>query len=122
MITIETLSQTVDPLAKALGLLQSKVGIGQTVKLSLLTKKKDGESALREAIMTLIDAGWCEYEFTNDYSGVRRLDLPDFAKDYFKQLEKEYEQIKHKVALKSEDDSGAPIKGIDREVSGDRAA
>lgn len=72
-----------DPLAKAL-LIVKKIPVGETRVLSELVTKKGGEMALTEAVKQLIDAGWVEYEFTNDYSGVRRLDLPDYARTYFK--------------------------------------
>lgn len=74
-----------DPLAKAL-LIVKKIQVGETRLLSELATKKGGEAALREAVKQLIDAGWVEYEFTNDYTSVRRLDLPDYARTYFKNL------------------------------------
>lgn len=45
-----------------------------------------------EIVKSLIDIGFCEYEFSNDYKEVRRLDLPDYAIDYFTKLKLEYEQ------------------------------
>jgi len=47
-----------------------------------------------QVVKHLICAGWCEYEFTNDYSAIKRLDLPDFARDYFKKMQMELEQGK----------------------------
>lgn len=79
-----------DPLAKALSILRVGLAIGQTKMLSELVTKKGGEEKLAEAIKQLINAGWSEYEFTDDYSGVRRLDLPDHARTYFKKLKNEY--------------------------------
>lgn len=49
---------------------------------------------LIEIIKTLIRTGWSEYELTNDYSAIKRLDLPNYAKDYFTKLRKDYEQSK----------------------------
>jgi len=74
-----------DPLAKALAIVK-KIPVGETRLLSELVTKKGGEKAFVSAVKQLIDAGWVEYEFTNDYSGVRRLDLPDYARTYFKNL------------------------------------
>lgn len=78
----------VDRLGKALGIVK-KIPIGEARALSELVTKRGGEKALAEAVKQLIEAGWCEYEFTNDYSGVRRLDLPDFARTYFKNYNNE---------------------------------
>ncbi|MGJ1360639.1 hypothetical protein ACR79B_04865 [Sphingobacterium spiritivorum] len=75
-----------DPLAKALKILQQKIPEGQTVSLSELVTKKGGEESLKMAVMKLIDAGWSEYEFTNDYKNVKRLKLPDYAKDYLQKI------------------------------------
>ncbi|GEM_PF-2935627 len=115
----------VDPLAKALRILQEKVKLGYPPrKLVDLVTKKGGEVALRNAIMTLIDSGWSEYEFTDStYTAVRRLDLPDFARGYFKELRNTInEQSKHNDATKSKDDSGASIKSIPGKISGSSAA
>ena len=130
METLKNTGQTksnqtrVDPLAKALGILQEKVKLGYPPrKLVDLVTKKGGELAFRKAIMTLIEAGWCEYEFTNDYRGVRRLDLPDFARGYYKELRNiKNEQSKHNDATRSKDDSGASIKSILGKISGSSAA
>ncbi|MGV6945074.1 hypothetical protein [Sphingobacterium kyonggiense] len=99
-----------DPLAKALGILQDKVKLGHPVKLSKLVTKKGGEAAMREAIMTLIDAGWSEYQFTDSsYRTVMRTDLPDFARNYFKELrEEKYENIKTFYSTPIERDAGSP--------------
>ncbi|MFE2860946.1 hypothetical protein [Sphingobacterium multivorum] len=45
-----------------------------------------------QVVKQLICAGWCEYEFTNDYSAIKRLDLPDFARDYFKKMQMELDE------------------------------
>lgn len=82
-----------DPLAKALAIVK-RIPLGETRTLTQLITKKGGESALREAIKRLITCGWSEYEFTDDYSAVRRLPLPDYARDYFKKLRNEYTNSK----------------------------
>lgn len=42
-----------------------------------------------QVVKQLICAGWCEYEFTNDYSAIKRLDLPEFARDYFRKMQED---------------------------------
>ena len=39
-----------------------------------------------QIVKGLIRAGYCEYEFSDDYTAVKRLDLPDHATDYFDEL------------------------------------
>ncbi|EFK57387.1 hypothetical protein U0038_17375 [Sphingobacterium spiritivorum] len=75
-----------DPLAKALKILQQKIPEGQSASLSELVTKKGGENSLKIAVMKLIDAGWTEYEFTEDFKYVKRLKLPDYAKDYLQKI------------------------------------
>lgn len=64
-----------------------RIPIGQTVLISEMAKK-DPDGFI-QATKRLIRSGWSEYEFTNDYDGVRRLDLPDFARDFFRKLKNE---------------------------------
>ena len=74
-----------DALYKALQIVR-KIPIGETKLLSELVTKKGGESFLMEAVKRLIDSGWIEYEFTNDYTGLKRLNLPEHAKEYLKTI------------------------------------
>ncbi|WP_099368101.1 hypothetical protein [Sphingobacterium sp. 1.A.4] len=69
-----------------------KLRIGQYLKVRSIAKK-DPEK-FRDTVKQLIDFGYSEYEFTNDYTEIRRLDLPNYAKDYFTQLRNYYEQNK----------------------------
>jgi uncharacterized protein (DUF736 family) len=66
----------------------STIKIGETIKVSDLAKK-DPDGFI-QAVKRLIRAGWSEYEFSNDYLSVRRLDLPDFARAFFKKLKDEH--------------------------------
>lgn len=65
----------------------------QKLKINQLGRVKDfapnNPSLFVQVVKQLICAGWCEYEFTDDYSAIKRLDLPDFARDYFKSMQKE---------------------------------
>lgn len=65
-----------------------EIPIGSVVPIQLLAKRDpDGFS---KGVKRLICSGWCEYEFTNDYSAIKRLDLPEFARTYFKKLANEH--------------------------------
>ena len=64
-----------------------RIPIGQTVLISEMAKKDP--NGFIQATKRLVRSGWSEYEFTNDYDGVRRLDLPDFARDFFRKLKNE---------------------------------
>ena len=66
----------------------STIQIGEAIKVSILAKKDP--VGFCQAVKRLIRAGWCEYEFTNDYTAVRRLDLPDFARAFFNKLKDEH--------------------------------
>jgi len=66
----------------------STIKIGETIKVSILAKKDP--VGFSQAVKRLIRAGWCEYEFSNDYTAVRRLDLPDFARAFFNKLKDEH--------------------------------
>jgi hypothetical protein len=46
--------------------------------------KRDPEGFIK-VVQKLISCGWSEYEFSNDYKEVKRLDLPDFARDYYRE-------------------------------------
>ena len=74
-----------------LGILQ-KLKQGQYLKIKDVAKRSPDKFI--EIVKSLIDIGYCEYEFTNDYKEVRRMHLPDYAKYYFTNLKKEYEQTK----------------------------
>lgn len=69
-----------------------KLKIGQYLKVRTIAKRDPDK--FRQIVKQLIDFGYSEYEFTDDYSEIRRLDLPNYAKDYFTQLKKDYEQSK----------------------------
>lgn len=58
-----------------------KLGIGETLIISEVAKRNP--EGFIEVIKRLIRCGWSEYEFSNDYKMVKRLDLPDFARDYY---------------------------------------
>ncbi len=67
------------------------IKVGDTIAISkLATKDPKGFS---DGVKRLIRSGWCEYEFSNDYSAIRRLDLPDFASDHFKTLRNEHSKL-----------------------------
>lgn len=67
------------------------IKIGDTISIGKLAPKDpDGFS---DGVKRLIRSGWCEYEFSNDYSAIRRLDLPDFASDHFKTLRNEHSKL-----------------------------
>src|SRR5690606_1405537 len=87
-----------------------KIPIGVSVKVSDIAKRDP--SGFVQAVKRLIRAGWCEYEFTNDYSGVKRLDLPDFARDYFQKLKDEY--TKKSGGRSSSDENRSQITDIPR--------
>lgn len=72
--------KTADPLAKALSILQENISIGEMKPISQLITKKGGEVFFIEAVKRLIDAGWIEYEFTNDYTGIKMIDTSCFSK------------------------------------------
>lgn len=67
-----------------------KIPINKRVFISDFEVKDKG--LLVQIVKQLICAGWCEYEFTNDYSAIKRLDLPDFARDYFKKMQMELDE------------------------------
>lgn len=46
--------------------------------------KRDPDGFIN-VVKRLISCGWSEYEFSNDYKEVKRLDLPDFARDYYRE-------------------------------------
>lgn len=69
---------------KALSILRS-INIGESIPVSMLITKKGGEDAFKEVVIQLIDLGYREYEFSNDYSAVKRLNLPDYAIKFFKE-------------------------------------
>lgn len=69
---------------KALFLLRS-IRIGESLPVSQLITRKGGEGAFKEVVKQLIDMGYREYEFSDDYTAIRRLDLPDFAIKFFKE-------------------------------------
>lgn len=68
----------------------SRIGIGESKTISELVTKPGGEHALIEAIKELIDFGFIEYEFSNDYTSVKRLNLPPYAIKYIKTTWKEH--------------------------------
>lgn len=74
-----------------LGILQ-QMKQGQYLKIKDVARRSPDKFI--EIVKSLIDMGYCEYEFTNDYREVRRMHLPDFAIDYFIKLNREYEQTK----------------------------
>ncbi len=70
------------------------INIGDTIDISKLAPKDP--SGFSSGVKRLIRSGWCEYEFSNDYSAIRRLNLPDFASDYFKTFRNEHSNL-HKT-------------------------
>ena len=49
--------------------------------------KRDPKGFIK-VIKRLISCGWSEHEFSNDYKEVKRLDLPYFARDYYREQSK----------------------------------
>lgn len=70
----------VDPWARALSILQ-KLKPGQWLKIRDAAKHKP--EFFKEIVKQLIKAGWSEYEFNEDYTEIRRIDLPDYARGWF---------------------------------------
>jgi len=58
-----------------------KLKIGESLVIDEVAKRNP--KGFIEVVKRLIRCGWSEYEFSNDYKMVKRLDLPDFARDYF---------------------------------------
>lgn len=50
-----------------------------------------------QIVKGLIRAGWSEYEFNDDYTAIKRLDMPDFARDYLKEKYKTTKIVKPNV-------------------------
>ena len=73
----------VDVLFSALQVIK-KIPVGGTLLVSIAAKRNP--SLFIWAVKKLIDAGWKEFEFTNDYKAIKRLDLPNHAIDYFNAL------------------------------------
>lgn len=94
-----------------------KIPTGATVRIDTIAKKDP--SGFVAAVKRLICSGWSEYEFTNDYSAIRRLDLPNYARDYFKTLRDEYTK---KTSTIPTDGSGTLEQSINRSLSGNSAA
>lgn len=69
---------------KALSLL-SRIRVGEAWPVSKLITRPGGENAFTNVVKQLIDLGYKEYEFSDDYSAVKRLDLPDYAINFFKE-------------------------------------
>lgn len=55
-----------------------------------------------EVVKRLIRCGWCEYEFSNDYSMVKRLDLPEFARNWFREQRTALKLNKNETELSTE--------------------
>lgn len=72
---------SVDPWAKALTILQ-KLKPGQWLKIRDVAKNKP--DFFRQVVKQLIRAGYSEYEFNDDYTEIRRTDLPDYARNFFR--------------------------------------
>ena len=70
----------------------SQIPVGAVIKVRDMAKKDP--IGFSNSVKRLIACGWSEYEFTDDYSAVRRLNLPDYARDYFKKLRNEYTNTK----------------------------
>ena len=77
-----------------LGIIQ-QLRIGQHLKIKKIAK--NDPSKFIQLVKELIDIGYCEYEFSNDYEDVKRLNLPEYAKDYFTKLNLDYEQSKQNI-------------------------
>ncbi|SFC07364.1 hypothetical protein SAMN05421747_10412 [Parapedobacter composti] len=71
----------VDPWAKALSILK-KLKPGQWLKVRDVAKHNP--EFFKEIVKQLIRAGWSEYEFNGEYTEIRRLDLPDYARAYYR--------------------------------------
>ncbi len=63
--------------------------------------KKDPEGFIK-VIKRLISCGWSEYEFSNDYKEVKRLDLPDFARDWYREQKKALKLNEHETKIHTE--------------------
>lgn len=64
----------------ALSMLQ-ELKPGQWLKIREAAKHKP--EFFRETVKQLINAGWSEYEFNDDYMEIRRLDLPNYAREFY---------------------------------------
>ena len=63
--------------------------------------KRDPEGFIN-VIKRLISCGWSEYEFSNDYTEVKRLDLPDFARDWYREQTKALKLNEHETKIHTE--------------------
>ena len=63
--------------------------------------KRDPEGFIK-LVKRLISCGWSEYEFSNDYTEVKRLDLPDFARDYYREQSRALKLNEHETKFHTE--------------------
>lgn len=70
-------------------LILQQLRIGQYLKISIIARRDPAKFIM--IVKELIDLGFSEYEFTKDYKEVKRLDLPEYAKDFFTKLYQDYE-------------------------------
>jgi|GEM_PF-643084 len=63
--------------------------------------KRDPEGFIN-VIKRLISCGWSEYEFSDDYTEVKRLDLPDFARDWYREQTKALKLNEHETKIHTE--------------------
>jgi len=76
-----------------------KLKIGETLVIKEVAKINP--SGFIEVVKRLIRCGWSEYEFSNDYKMVKRLDLPDFARDWFLEQSLELKLNIHDKSIKN---------------------
>lgn len=69
-----------DVLAVTLKILQRIPRGGMTL---VKVEAKKNPKLFVESVKKLIDTGYSEYEFSEDYTAIKRLDLPDFARFSF---------------------------------------
>lgn len=77
-----------------------KLEIGAKLVIAEVAKR-DPEGFIN-VIKRLISCGWSEYEFSNDYTEVKRLDLPDFARDWYREQTKALKLNEHETKIHTE--------------------
>ena len=77
-----------------------KLEIGGKLVISEVAKRNpDG---FINVVKRLISCGWSEYEFSNDYKEVKRLYLPDFARDYYREQLRALKLNEHETKFHTE--------------------
>ncbi len=84
-----------------------KLDIGEKLIIGDVAKKDP--KGFIEVVKRLIRSGWCEYEFSDDYREVKRLDLPEFARDWFREQSRALKLNEHETKIHNTEPSIARI-------------